>query len=114
MGGSVFCVAQCCAQATTTGSGMTRSGGTAYRAHLERNSVTVRPGDRVEAGVQIARCGNSGNSSEPHLHFQIMDRPWPTFAAGLPFRFTDGTEPPRTGELLTAGPAGAEGHTISV
>ena len=64
--------------------------------------------ETYRAGQQIARCGNSGNSSEPHLHFQVMDRPWPTVAAGLPFRFTSGTgtaEPPRTGDLLVTEPA---------
>ena len=42
-------------------------------------------GDRVRAGQTIARCGNSGNSSEPHLHLQLMDGPSITRAAGLPF-----------------------------
>lgn len=75
----------------------------ALYAHLQRHSAAVRPGDRITAGQQIARCGNSGNSTEPHLHFQVMDRSRPAFAAGLPFRFATGTgatEPPRTGELL--------------
>ncbi len=44
-------------------------------AHLRRGSVRVRPGDRVAAGQQLAACGNSGNSTEPHLHFQLMDHP---------------------------------------
>jgi len=78
----------------------------AMYAHLQRHSAMVRPGDRVVAGQQIARCGNSGNSTEPHLHFQIMDRSRPTFAAGLPFEF-DGAPPPRTGELLADPEAGA-------
>lgn len=56
-------------------------------AHLQRASITVAVGDRVVAGQQIARCGNSGNSSEPHLHVQLMDRPRPPLAAGLPFAF---------------------------
>ncbi|GAA0584544.1 M23 family metallopeptidase [Paractinoplanes ferrugineus] len=79
----------------------------ALYAHLKRHSASVRAGDVVEAGQEIARCGNSGNSSEPHLHFQIMDRPSPTFAAGLPFRFVAGgaaVGTPRTGELLTDAP----------
>jgi murein DD-endopeptidase MepM/ murein hydrolase activator NlpD len=56
-------------------------------AHLRRGSVRVRPGDRVAAGQQLAECGNSGNSSEPHLHFQLMDHPSVLLAAGLPLRF---------------------------
>lgn len=56
-------------------------------AHLQRGSVRVRPGDRVAAGEPIARCGNSGNSSEPHLHFQLMDHPRVALADGIPFAF---------------------------
>jgi hypothetical protein len=55
-------------------------------AHLKRGSLLVRPGQRVRAGEQLAECGNSGNSSEPHLHFQLMDRARPVIAAGIPFR----------------------------
>jgi hypothetical protein len=56
-------------------------------AHLRRGSLRVRPGDRVAAGQQLAACGNSGNSTEPHLHFQLMDHPSVLLAAGLPLRF---------------------------
>jgi murein DD-endopeptidase MepM/ murein hydrolase activator NlpD len=56
-------------------------------AHLRRGSVLVRPGDRVAAGQQLAACGNSGNSTEPHLHFQLMDHPSVLLGAGLPLRF---------------------------
>jgi murein DD-endopeptidase MepM/ murein hydrolase activator NlpD len=49
--------------------------------------VRVHKGQRVTAGEQLAECGNSGNSSEPHLHFQLMDHPRVSFSAGLPFRF---------------------------
>jgi hypothetical protein len=58
-------------------------------AHLERGSLRVRPGDRVAAGEVVARCGNSGNSSEPHLHIQCMDHPNPLLADGVPFFFAD-------------------------
>jgi hypothetical protein len=56
-------------------------------AHLRRRSVIVSAGDRVSAGEQIASCGNSGNSSEPHLHIQLTDVRWLPFAVGLPFGF---------------------------
>jgi murein DD-endopeptidase MepM/ murein hydrolase activator NlpD len=58
-------------------------------AHLVPGSVAVEPGDRVERGERIARCGHSGNSSEPHLHFQVQDHPTFELAAGLPVRFED-------------------------
>jgi murein DD-endopeptidase MepM/ murein hydrolase activator NlpD len=56
--------------------------------HLKRGSAAVRVGQRVRRGDVIGRCGNSGNSSEPHLHFQLMDHPRALVAAGLPFGFT--------------------------
>ena len=58
----------------------------ALLAHLRRGSLRVAKGQRVEAGEQVAECGNSGNSTEPHLHFQLMDHRSVLFAAGLPFR----------------------------
>lgn len=85
-------------------------GGGSYvaMAHLRRGSVRVATGDAVLAGQRLASCGNSGNSTEPHLHLQVMDRPNVLFAAGLPFRFT-GTDlddahggVPRNGEPFVA------------
>ncbi len=75
----------------------------AVLAHLRRRSVFVQQGQRVRAGQQIAECGNSGNSTEPHLHVQVMDHPNPLFAAGIPIVF--GTEEvtgwmPRANERL--------------
>ncbi|MEU9603926.1 M23 family metallopeptidase [Streptomyces sp. NPDC048057] len=69
-------------------------------AHLKRGSLRVRAGDRVTAGQQIAACGNSGNSSEPHLHFQLTDGPDLEIARGLPFRWR-GLETPAAGEHVT-------------
>jgi len=62
-------------------------------AHLQRGSVQVQPGQSVSVGVPVARCGNSGNSTEPHLHLQVTDSTdWP-HARGLPlaFRRRDGS-----------------------
>ncbi|MTV25525.1 M23 family metallopeptidase [Nitriliruptoraceae bacterium ZYF776] len=64
-------------------------GGSVVLAHLQRGSVRVSVGDRVEAGEVVARVGNSGNSSEPHLHLQLADRTRPSVSAGLPFVFSD-------------------------
>lgn len=44
-------------------------------AHLQPNSVRVRAGEVVAAGAEIARCGNSGRSPAPHLHFQVQRLP---------------------------------------
>lgn len=42
-------------------------------AHFKQGSVRVKQGARLKAGQLIAQCGNSGNSSEPHLHFHIQN-----------------------------------------
>jgi hypothetical protein len=47
----------------------------------------------------VAECGNSGNTSEPHLHFRLMDTARPSLAAGLPFSFV-GHDVPRNEEAL--------------
>jgi urea transporter/murein DD-endopeptidase MepM/ murein hydrolase activator NlpD len=41
-------------------------------AHLQPRSISVRPGETVPAGKEIARCGSSGRSPVPHLHFQLQ------------------------------------------
>jgi murein DD-endopeptidase len=45
----------------------------AFYAHLIPGSLRVRAGDRVRRGQVIGRVGNSGNSTEPHLHFHVVD-----------------------------------------
>lgn len=42
-------------------------------AHLKQGSVKVKMGDKVKTGQTIGVCGNSGNSSEPHLHYHLQD-----------------------------------------
>lgn len=61
----------------------------ALYAHLRRHSATVRVGERVRTGQLLARLGNSGNSSEPHLHVQLMDVRHPTAASGIPMCWPD-------------------------
>ena len=50
-----------------------RNGEFSTLAHLKRGSLTVKAGDTVDAGQPIGACGNSGNTSEPHLHYQLQD-----------------------------------------
>jgi len=59
----------------------------AYLCHLMSGSVRVRPGDRVQRGQVLAKCGNSGNSTAPHLHFQLTDAPLITYSTSLPAYF---------------------------
>lgn len=56
-------------------------------AHLRRGSLLVSPGDRVGPGDRIGSCGNSGNSTQPHLHIQAMDGLDLDVARGVPLRF---------------------------
>jgi Peptidase family M23 len=53
----------------------TASGQYILLAHLQAGSVEVEEGAQVAAGTRIARCGNSGNTSFPHLHLQAQNRP---------------------------------------
>jgi hypothetical protein len=57
-------------------------------AHLKPGSLRVREGDRVETGQVLGRIGNSGNSTTPHLHFQVMTTPefFPTDSPPFTFR----------------------------
>jgi len=60
----------------------------ALYAHLQPGGVAVAPGDRVRTGQLIGLVGNTGNSSEPHLHFHVMDGPGGpsgVAAEGLPY-----------------------------
>lgn len=62
-------------------------GGFLALAHLQRSSVAVVVGQEVAEGQEVARCGNSGNSTEPHLHVQAMDGLDARVAGGLPLAF---------------------------
>jgi len=65
-----------------------RNGGTfAAVAHLRAGSIRVVAGDEVTAGQHVADCGNSGNSTQPHVHVQVMDSPDLTVARGVPMVF---------------------------
>jgi hypothetical protein len=57
-------------------------------AHMVPGSVRVRPGQQVRRGQVLGLLGNSGNTSTPHLHFQVSDRPGFAPADSLPYVFS--------------------------
>jgi hypothetical protein len=57
---------------------------TIYLAHLKHGSVAVRSGERVRSGQTIGRVGNSGNTTEPHLHIHAEKGVYPGRFSGQP------------------------------
>ena len=52
----------------------------ALLAHMQKGSISVTRGEEIRSGQQVGRCGNSGNTTEPHLHFHLQDHK--TFGKG--------------------------------
>jgi len=59
-----------------------------FLAHLQRGSVAVQPGREVRAGDVVGRCGNSGNSTEAHLHYHLQNTAVFGAGEGLPAPFS--------------------------
>lgn len=59
----------------------------AFYAHLKKDSILVKPGQRIRKGQVLAHLGNSGNTSAPHLHFHLMDGPSVLGSNGIPYTF---------------------------
>lgn len=58
-----------------------------FIGHLQPGSVAVRAGDWVFTGQPLGRVGNSGNSSEPHVHLHLQDTAQHFFGEAIPFYF---------------------------
>lgn len=76
--------------------------------HLKKDSVTVEVGDQIKPGNIIGRVGNSGSTSEPHLHIRHQRQDptkviYPVLAEGLPLFFKDiNVDPmPKKGAVIT-------------
>lgn len=60
-----------------------------FFAHFKEGSVRVKPGDTVKTGDVLALCGNSGNSSEAHIHCHLQNTPVFGNGQGLPLSFSN-------------------------
>jgi murein DD-endopeptidase MepM/ murein hydrolase activator NlpD len=78
----------------------------AFYAHLQPGSLRVKLGDKVRQGQAMALVGNSGNSTEPHLHFHISNSNSPLGTEGIPYAFRE-FEVEGKGWGWKPGPAGA-------
>jgi murein DD-endopeptidase MepM/ murein hydrolase activator NlpD len=58
-------------------------------AHFQNGSVAVEAGDEVESGDRLGLCGNSGNTTEPHIHYHLQDTPDFGQGHGMPAQFLD-------------------------
>ncbi|WP_375577649.1 M23 family metallopeptidase [Marivirga tractuosa] len=58
-----------------------------FIAHFKRHSIKVKPGQFVRRGELLGLCGNSGHSTEPHIHFHVQDSPNFYLGVGVPIKF---------------------------
>jgi Peptidase family M23 len=59
-----------------------------FYAHMRPGTVQVKVGEQVGVGDIIGHVGNTGNSTEPHLHMHIVDHPSLLAGNGVPYQFT--------------------------
>lgn len=60
-----------------------------FLAHFKQNSIRVKEGQKVKKGDILGQCGNSGNSSEAHIHFHIQNVEDMTIATGVKCYFDE-------------------------
>lgn len=78
--------------------------------HLKKGSLRVKRGDKVKRGETIAQVGQSGLSTEPHLHYEVVSDPDPLKQRGLPVFFyelegEEGAKQLRFGQFIRRAPA---------
>lgn len=64
-----------------------RNGEYSLLCHFKHNSIRAKVGDHVKKGDLMGLCGNTGNTSEPHIHFNLQDGPRMHTAKALPAQF---------------------------
>jgi murein DD-endopeptidase MepM/ murein hydrolase activator NlpD len=87
----------------------------AFYAHMQPGSLRVKVGDKVRRGQVLGLLGNTGNSSEPHLHFQICSANSELGSEGLPYAFASFEVQGKAGEgRLSLFPGGPVKHEMEI
>jgi murein DD-endopeptidase len=87
----------------------------AFYAHMQPGSLRVKVGDKVTRGQVLGLLGNTGNSSEPHLHFQICSANSELGSEGLPYAFASfEVQGDGEGDEMKMFPAGAMKHEMQI
>ncbi|HEY4951497.1 MAG TPA: M23 family metallopeptidase [Candidatus Acidoferrales bacterium] len=87
----------------------------AFYAHMQPGSLRVKVGDKVTRGQVLGLLGNTGNSSEPHLHFQICNANSELGSEGLPYAFASFEVQGKSGEdKLSMLPGGPVKHEMEI
>ncbi|WP_322013324.1 M23 family metallopeptidase [Paraburkholderia sp. J12] len=89
-------------------------GNYALYAHLAPHSLKVKQGQRVREGQMLGRVGTSGNSSEPHLHFQVSNGPLPLASNGVPYVIREFSASQRVTSTAAFDKATEDGQPIAV
>lgn len=83
-------------------------------AHLQPSSIQVHVGDRVQRRQILARVGNTGNTTAPHLHFHVMSAPLSLASNGLPYVIDTFDLTGRVGSTAEFDKAEREGTPLNV
>ncbi|HXN26700.1 MAG TPA: M23 family metallopeptidase [Candidatus Acidoferrales bacterium] len=87
----------------------------AFYAHMQPGSLRVKVGDKVRRGQVLGLLGNTGNSSEPHLHFQICNANSELGSEGLPYAFVSFEVQGKAGvDSLSMFPGGPVKHEMEI
>jgi len=81
-----------------------------FLGHLVNGSTRVQVGDHVDAGAPIGLCGNSGHSTQPHLHYHLQNTAVLANGDGLPAQFRSYTS---NGHFVESGEPGRQDRVIN-